>query len=333
MRFIKFLPLDVRAGCVLVTVLMLAECTPPQQPDASATTASTCPVYPTDPETYCPGPPRAGCVVLSADPNNCGACGHVCPTGPGFGCWHGHCAPPCTPLANLCLDSATDAYTCPDLTTDVAHCGACSNVCPAGDTCRVGHCHAPTDPYWRATMTPTGAWFDACSAPGAQTVLSSATTGSATVPLPFAFPFWGVLQPAGTTVTVGPRGDVAISGGLVEALYSGGLGTRSTGVCIATFGTAPQRELVVEWSDANYFWDSTGIYHLTFETILSEGSGTVDFVYDTLTEEGATFTPTTGVSTADGSDALILCRSALDGGRVATTCPQQGMRIHLTPTP
>jgi hypothetical protein len=55
-----------------------------------------------------------------------------------------------------------------------------------------------------------------------------------------------------------------------------------TGVCVATVGTAPHRQLVVTWSDAGFCCPIASTDHLTFSAILSEGSNIVDVVYQTM---------------------------------------------------
>jgi hypothetical protein len=83
------------------------------------------------------------CVDLQNDVNNCGACGNVCPdVNPGFdpGCAGGNCfyqrepAPPCPEGTTRCVGG------CADLLADPANCGACDNVCAAGEICFGGLC-------------------------------------------------------------------------------------------------------------------------------------------------------------------------------------------------
>jgi hypothetical protein len=88
--------------------------------------------------TYCP----SGCANLSADLNNCGACGNVCAGGPGAAnaCISGVCVRTCN--AGY-ADCDGDGICETDLTSP-NNCGACGAVCPsaanANSTCQSGSC-------------------------------------------------------------------------------------------------------------------------------------------------------------------------------------------------
>ncbi len=317
----------------MLVALIVAGCTPPvpPQPDASTVTGMTC----NPGETYCPqsGSVRySGCYDLVNGDFSCGACGRTCATGQT--CINSRCGPllpsQTCGSGNICPTN-DQSFTCPNVDTDVANCGACNHTCDVGDACRVGHCHAPTDPYWQVAVQPEGAWIDACAAPGAQHVLPFATDGMVPVPLPFAFRFWGVTLPVGTAVQVAPDGVITLDGGpggSGDVMVFQGVGTRGDGVCVTTVGTAPSRQFVVEWSDATAFVTDSAIYHLTFEVVLTETTSTFDFVYHTLIEEGSVaYTPGVGVLTADHSDRLDVCPGEVPD----QACPQAGTRIHLTP--
>lgn len=73
------------------------------------------------------------CVSLATDPQSCGFCDHVCPSG--TSCHDGLCHSGCAPGWDLC---GTD--TCHDLMTDPAHCGGCDAPCGDGTACVEGDC-------------------------------------------------------------------------------------------------------------------------------------------------------------------------------------------------
>jgi hypothetical protein len=100
----------------------------------------------------CNGMVADGCEVdLSSDEANCGACDNVCPqiangtpACSGFACGIGAC----DAGFDDCFGGATDGCET-NLTTDVAHCGTCGNVCPpvafgqkacANSMCGIGMC-------------------------------------------------------------------------------------------------------------------------------------------------------------------------------------------------
>jgi hypothetical protein len=75
-----------------------------------------------------------GCVNLSTNNANCGACGVTCSGGKT--CQSGSCA---------CPAGQTDCSgTCADLLTSNANCGACGSPCVAGTICQAGSCVCPS---------------------------------------------------------------------------------------------------------------------------------------------------------------------------------------------
>ncbi len=77
----------------------------------------------------------AGCTNLNTDPNNCGACAHVCgaamPT-----CLNGACVLTCGAMTN-CNNA------CVNEQADPANCGACGAACGTGVACTAGACTCP----------------------------------------------------------------------------------------------------------------------------------------------------------------------------------------------
>jgi hypothetical protein len=162
-------------------------------------------------------------------------------------------------------------------------------------------------------------WLDACTAPGSQLLLASVDDCSTDpVALPFTFTFYGVPY---TTFEPNPDGYISFIGmrqcyyGIpmlpsatvahpAAFIYGRDLFQRATGVCLATFGSAPNRQFVVETNDAYHFADTST--HLTFEVVLSESTNTLDFLYQTLSGPGTTGEmATVGLEDASGTVATV----------------------------
>lgn len=90
-------------------------------------------------QTLCSG----ACVDTSTDPNNCGFCGQLCPTGSGFECAAGACGCPAGETVCGTRCESRPCY-CANTQSELSNCGACGRVCfnPTGGpaACSEGCC-------------------------------------------------------------------------------------------------------------------------------------------------------------------------------------------------
>jgi hypothetical protein len=105
--------------------------------------------------------------------------------------------------------------------------------------------------------------------------------------------------------------------------YGRDLFQRTTGICMATTGTAPNRVFVHEMFDAYHYADATT--HLTIETFLNEGSNSIDVIWQTLTGPG-----TDGSQSLVGGQNLSATRSfTYEFNRAASLT--SGLRVRFQP--
>ncbi len=282
-----------------------------------------------------PGQTSCGgiCRATMTDRANCGACGRACPGTES--CVAGVCG--CTGGQTSC------SGTCRDLRSDRANCGACGMACPGGFICLSSRCtDAPPTRYMQTTATAAEApWIDACAQPGHTEYLGGLDDSSMLVPLGIPFRYWATDLPAGSMINISTNGfmslEAMLNGSLSgtvpstttpNAVIAGHWGDDYTRgpICVATVGTAPTRQFVVEWNDTYYCCGGAGGgVHNTFEVVLDEGSGTIDIIYLTMDMARA---QTSGIEDQTGMQGINACP-----GGVGSCIPAAGERYRFVPIP
>jgi hypothetical protein len=150
-------------------------------------------------------------------------------------------------------------------------------------------------------------FFDACLLPGMTRAVFRPTTVydaddegvTAALDLPFPFQLYGATQARFWITTNGQLGFGNTPGGSIFGrvscpladsrlrtpillAYSADLVGRAgpdAGVCFATTGLAPRRQLVVTWKDS-FFYEAWLTSHVTFSATLNEGTNVIDVAID-----------------------------------------------------
>ncbi|MDP3213212.1 MAG: hypothetical protein Q8S73_03840, partial [Deltaproteobacteria bacterium] len=270
-------------------------------------TGPTLPCRPID--TMCSG----ACTDVQTSAAHCGTCGRACAAGES--CNAGVCGLACPAGRTACTG------TCVDLNSDPAHCGACGRACGGGQWCIAGACGGGPNYAVDSSLTAaTVPYVDACSAPGSVRLLQSADDATAMVTLPFATRWWGAPIASGARVHISSNGNAQLGTTTGLSTLSGLIPSTSlpnsvlapqwadqllssTGVCVATVGTAPSRRWVVQWAGSRYYNNSNS---LNYEVILHEGSGVIDFAYGAMSGVVAS---TVGIESPDGTRAFGPCAS------------------------
>ena len=178
------------------------------------------------------------------------------------------------------------------------------------------------------------------------TPLDLSDDGAAPITMPFAFPFYGSSS---TNLCIGNNGgllfDVASCSSFPytnQALPTTSLGNPAIlpywddmlpngTIYYAAVGTTPNRQFVVEYKDKFSYGDSgdpTGQSGATFEVILNEADGSIDFEYQTTTFGGVAAGYDNGVSATVG---LQSTSSFANQYSYNTASLSDGLAIHWTP--
>lgn len=245
----------------------------------------------------------------------------------------------CAPSAALrCGDLCFDGQT------DDANCGRCGNACPFGQACRAGACTpiGRLGGYSLTTPPASVTFVDACADPGATNILAGRQNVSDVTLLPFAFPFWGDVLPAGHVTRVATTGyvsfDTTLTGvyaeaaipstmapnGLIAPWHSPMQADGPNGICYVTLGASPSRRFVVEWSNSLTVSTAYSPGRITTELILNEADGAIDLLTSASTLPPGASAPI-GVETLDGSRGVTACG--------ASTCPAALTRARFVPSP
>jgi len=188
---------------------------------------------------------------------------------------------------------------------------------------------------------PPGAAYNWLDATGGVNTNLNQDDGAVSAPLPFNFVFngqtkTGVLISTNGYLTFGNNGTAYLNTNIPSATSPNDLiapfwddlnPSVSGDIYYATFGSAPNRQFVVEWSGVPRFVTSPPFADgaLTFEAILTEGSNDVLFQYQSLVGASASGdSATVGIEFANGAS----------GAPYAYNTPsslQDGMAIKLSP--
>jgi hypothetical protein len=201
-----------------------------------------------------------------------------------------------------------------------------TTYCTQGSSCSwtgtSSTCVAPPT-YQETAIAPI--FIDACTAGTHVDFMPNRDDGhpSAAIPLPFTFPlyrvpFTAIWPDTNGYAVLGSVPPVDVYNPTIPETQEGpaigpfwedlvvNSSTTGSDVCVLSTGVrVGSRQFVVEWRNVVAFQAKTTT-HLTFELILNESGGTIDFVYQTML-------PATGTDSewANGMDAKIAIQSAM----------------------
>ncbi|MEP7125667.1 MAG: hypothetical protein ABJE95_32355 [Byssovorax sp.] len=174
-------------------------------------------------------------------------------------------------------------------------------------------------------VASTQPFVDACDGG-----VALAPSPSATLALPFPFTLYGATsgeaqigltgvialgdKPAVLTGSNLDLPSAAAPGSAIFPFWDDlGYGTSGGAVCARTLGSAPNRQVVITWKNLDFKAAKDAGAHLTFSAVLSEGSDTIDVVYDDMTgptERASGASATFGVQDIGGFAAVSVFQEA-----------------------
>ena len=191
-----------------------------------------------------------------------------------------------------------------------------------------------TTPYALAidlSAIPAPAYTKTTTASSCSTFTAAATTVTAAIAddasstwaaLPFTFSYFGAPV---TSYSVSSNGLVGLSSlttgsiaifafnpsiptastpnGMIAPMWDDLLNTTGSTVQVEAFGTAPNRQFVVGWTNVAFFDDITELataHRITFQAKLFEGTNVIEFHYCSLAANGATTNRETGATATVG---------------------------------
>lgn len=233
------------------------------------------------------------CVDLRTNLSNCGACGVACAEGET--CIDGKCSLACGPGFTDC------SGVCRDLRGDPQNCGGCGRQCGMRQICSNGACAPGPDGFGYAVGPSPLSFVNACEQPGRLILTPNQDDAAAQVMLPFSFRFFGNTVSSGWVSSNGLLGfgaatiefdnecnfnDMGHATRNTVLAFWDDLMTRASGVCVATIGSAPNRQFVATWNDAALLAFDVAS-HLTFSVVLSETSDVIDVLYGAMIGPGS----------------------------------------------
>ncbi len=239
---------------------------------------------------------------------------------------------------------------CVDTLVSEAHCGRCDLPCSDLAYCQNGACVSLRGSY--AFAAPTSTFVEACMLAGATTILGGQDDGSVDAMLPFDATYWGRGYPTSSLVTISTNGWLsfdreasrfgtrfetpipsrAAPNGVIAPLMLDLV--MRPGICIGRDGAAPRRRWIVQWDNARYYVDPSSTANVSFEAILHESSGDIEFLYQSIpaypADAGVARTVTVGIESQSGVQGIVQC-SAAPAGTCSGVGTNARIRFQYTP--